>query len=213
MRHPARLRSAGQTLGELGCPLGPGDAGTTSSAQRPCIAPPPCCLLLSLKTLFPTLAKLRSFVYALQKIMIMKHFKGCEKMNCRCPSPHHADSTTVKMCPPWLLASPQLHAQVFESYPQASYDFASVTHCESFKYGHFPQTHGLPRQRIHPQCRRCRRHRFRPWVRKIPWRRAWDSLQYSRLENPTDRGAWWAAVHRVTDSNTTEVTEHARVEP
>ena len=23
------------------------------------------------------------------------------------------------------------------------------------------------------QCRRCKRHRFDPWVRKIPWRRAW----------------------------------------
>ena len=26
-------------------------------------------------------------------------------------------------------------------------------------------------QRICLQCRRCRRHRFDPWVRKIPWRR------------------------------------------
>ena len=23
------------------------------------------------------------------------------------------------------------------------------------------------------QCRRCKRHGFHPWVRKIPWRRAW----------------------------------------
>ena len=29
------------------------------------------------------------------------------------------------------------------------------------------------------------------WVEKIPWRRAWQPLQYSRLENPMDRGAWW----------------------
>ena len=27
-----------------------------------------------------------------------------------------------------------------------------------------------------------------------------NPLQYSCLENPTDRGAWWAAVHRVTKS-------------
>ena len=27
-------------------------------------------------------------------------------------------------------------------------------------------------------------------------------LQYSYLENPTDRGAWWATVHRVTKSGT-----------
>jgi len=24
------------------------------------------------------------------------------------------------------------------------------------------------------QCRRCKRHGFYPWVRKIPWRRAWQ---------------------------------------
>ena len=27
-------------------------------------------------------------------------------------------------------------------------------------------------------------------------------LQYSCLENPVDRGAWWAAVHRVAQSRT-----------
>ena len=27
-------------------------------------------------------------------------------------------------------------------------------------------------------------------------------LQYSCLENPTDRGAWWATVHRVGKSRT-----------
>ena len=29
-----------------------------------------------------------------------------------------------------------------------------------------------------------------------------NSLQYSCLENPMDRGAWWATVHRVTQSQT-----------
>ena len=24
------------------------------------------------------------------------------------------------------------------------------------------------------QCRRCKRHEFDPWVRKIPWRRKWQ---------------------------------------
>ena len=34
-------------------------------------------------------------------------------------------------------------------------------------------------------------------------------LQYSRLENPMDGGAWRATVHRLTDWDTTEVTQHA----
>ena len=31
-----------------------------------------------------------------------------------------------------------------------------------------------------------------PWVGKIPWRREWLPTPYSCLENPMDRGAWWA---------------------
>ena len=34
------------------------------------------------------------------------------------------------------------------------------------------------------------------------WRRKWQPTQYSCLENPIDRGAWWAAVHGVTKSQT-----------
>ena len=58
------------------------------------------------------------------------------------------------------------------------------------------------------QCRIYKRHRFDPWVVKIPWRRACNPLQYSCLENPMDRGAWRAAVYGVhTESDMTEVTE------
>ena len=35
-----------------------------------------------------------------------------------------------------------------------------------------------------------------------------NPLQYSCLENPMDRGAWWATVHIVTESDTTEATPH-----
>ena len=32
------------------------------------------------------------------------------------------------------------------------------------------------------------------------WRRKWQPLQYSCLENPMGRGAWWATDHRVAKS-------------
>ena len=39
--------------------------------------------------------------------------------------------------------------------------------------------------------------------------RSGNPLQYSYLENPMDRGAWQAIVHRGIELDTTEVTEHA----
>ena len=36
-----------------------------------------------------------------------------------------------------------------------------------------------------------------------------NPLQCSCLENPMDRGAWWATVHGVTEADTVEATEHA----
>ena len=33
-----------------------------------------------------------------------------------------------------------------------------------------------------------------------------NPLQCSCLENPTDRGAWWATVHEVADLDTAEAT-------
>ena len=32
-------------------------------------------------------------------------------------------------------------------------------------------------------------------IKRIPWRRKWQPIQYSCLENPLDGGAWWATVH------------------
>ena len=50
----------------------------------------------------------------------------------------------------------------------------------------------------------CKRHRFHPWVRKIPRRENGNPFQYSCLGNPMDRGAWQATVHGITkESDTT----------
>ena len=35
-----------------------------------------------------------------------------------------------------------------------------------------------------------------------------NPLQNSCLENPMDRGAWWATVQRVSESDTAEATQH-----
>ena len=46
------------------------------------------------------------------------------------------------------------------------------------------------------------------WLpQQLGWTTNWDEgngtpLQYSCLENPMDGGAWWAAVHGVTKSQT-----------
>ena len=48
----------------------------------------------------------------------------------------------------------------------------------------------------------CRRLRFDSWVRKIHWRRAWQPLQYSCLENSMHRGALQVTIQRVAKSQT-----------
>ena len=45
-----------------------------------------------------------------------------------------------------------------------------------------------------------------PGPRRSPGGGHGNPLQYSCLENPTDRGVLWATVHRVTESDTTEET-------
>ena len=48
----------------------------------------------------------------------------------------------------------------------------------------------------------CGRLGFDPWVRKIHWRRSWQPLQYSCLENSMHRGAWQVTVQRDAKSQT-----------
>ena len=45
------------------------------------------------------------------------------------------------------------------------------------------------------------------WSGRSPEGGNGNQLQYSCLENPMNRGAWWATIHRVTkESDTTEAT-------
>ena len=41
-----------------------------------------------------------------------------------------------------------------------------------------------------------------PGSERFPGGAHGSPLQYSFLENPTDRGAWWAMIHRVAKSHT-----------
>ena len=50
---------------------------------------------------------------------------------------------------------------------------------------------------LHANAGDVKRRWFDPWVRKILC-----PLQYSCLENPMDRGAWWATVHGVSKNRT-----------
>ena len=52
------------------------------------------------------------------------------------------------------------------------------------------------------QCRRYERCSSIPGLGRSPGEGNGNPLQYSCLENPMDRGAWWAIVHGVTKSQT-----------
>ena len=52
------------------------------------------------------------------------------------------------------------------------------------------------------QCRRHKRHLCDPGLGRFPGGGHGNPLQYSCLENPLDRGAWQATVHRVAESQT-----------
>ena len=53
-----------------------------------------------------------------------------------------------------------------------------------------------------PACQ-CRRHKtcgFDPWVRKIPWKKAWQPTPVFLPGKPMDRGAWRSRAHGVAET-------------
>ena len=50
---------------------------------------------------------------------------------------------------------------------------------------------------------------FSPWIRKIPWRRKWQSTPGFLPGESQDRGAWRATAHRVAKSQT-QLSTHAQ---
>ena len=60
-------------------------------------------------------------------------------------------------------------------------------------------------------CRICRRRRFNPWVRKIPWRRAWQPTPVflpGESHGQRSLGGYSPWCHK--ESDMTKVTQHAR---
>ena len=64
---------------------------------------------------------------------------------------------------------------------------------------------GLPRWVVKNPPAKCRRHKrysFIPGSGRSPGQGHSNPLQSSCLENPMDRGAWWATLHGVTKCQT-----------
>ena len=67
------------------------------------------------------------------------------------------------------------------------------------------------------QCRICKRHRFDPWVGKIPWRRAWqytpvslpgESYGQRRIPCPSDRGQRLQSIGSETGAQLKQLRKH-----
>ena len=52
------------------------------------------------------------------------------------------------------------------------------------------------------QFRRYKRCEFDPWSGRSPGGGHGNPLQYSRLRDPMDRGAWWVMIYRIAKSQT-----------
>ena len=94
----------------------------------------------------------------------------------------------LQLCP-----GPASDSQVGK--PRSCSDFNILNNMRVYPQQGFPG--GTNNKELAYQYRRHKRHGFNPWVRKIPLEEGGKPLQYSCLESPEDRGAWWATIQRV----------------
>ena len=83
-------------------------------------------------------------------------------------------------------------------------DLVHSLHC-----GFFPELQFTAPPAVY--CRIClqrRRPGFRPWVRKVLWRREWQSTPVFSPRESHGREAWWASSWRRKESDTTEWLTH-----
>ena len=76
--------------------------------------------------------------------------------------------------------------------------FLSLLHC----FGTFAENLGLVVKNTPANAGDSRDVASIPRLGRYPGGGHGNPLQYSCLENPMDRGAWWATVHRITKSQT-----------
>ena len=95
-------------------------------------------------------------------------------------------------CNHLILCCPLLLPSVFPSIRVFSSELALTSGSQSIGASLVAQMVKKKKNLLAMQETICnaRRLTFNPWVRKIPWRREWQPLQYSCLENRMDREAW-----------------------
>ena len=85
-------------------------------------------------------------------------------------------------------------------------------HCDCFKYSSssfWGFQGGASAKEPACQCRRCKRNGFNPWVKKIPWKRAWQpSLVFLLGESSEQRSLADYSPWGCKELDTTEVTQH-----
>ena len=123
---------------------------------------------------------------------------------------------------PWLVVHPSKLCQVAvgpkdgaalspgsgQQPVQWRQSWSSLNHLQDYSFlfskhsPHLSFPGGTGGKKLACQCRRHKRCRFDPWSGRSPGGGHDNSLQYSCLEDPMDRGAWRAVVHKVRKSRT-----------